>query len=66
MGLSFSTTYDQLVKLIEENDADGLKKLLNTLTKEQIREYCADSCSEDQLNRSLLHHAVWRGNFILF
>ena len=61
MGLSFSSTYEQLVKAIEDNNMDSLKKILDTLTKEQIREYCSDSCPEDQLNRSLLHHAVWRG-----
>ena len=66
MGLSFSTTYEQLVKLIEDNDIEGLKKILNSLTKEQIKEYCADSCPEDQLNRSLLHHAVWRGKTLIF
>jgi hypothetical protein len=61
MGLSFSSTYEQLVQAIEYNDIERLKKTLESLTKEQIREFCADSCPEDQLNRSLLHHAVWRG-----
>lgn len=60
MGLSWSSTYDQLVKLIELNDTEGIKKILSSVNKEEIREYCCDSCPEDQLNRSLLHHAVWK------
>ena len=61
MGLS-SSTYEDLVKLIQSQDTLGLESYLESIDLDEFVIYFTEPYHEDPYYRSLLHHAVCNNN----